>query len=340
MAAVRSPALPPLRAARHIALLVFDGLSPFHFSVPWLVFGEDRSDLGVPRFTLRVCAAEPGPLRSAMGLTVTAEAGLQGLRGADIVIVPSWRDVGERPPAQVLKALQAAHARGAIIVGLCLGAFVLAEAGLLDGRRATTHWHWAGTFRERFPQVELEADVLYVDEGQVVTSAGTAAGLDCCLHLLRRICGPEIANRVARRLVIAPHRAGGQAQFIEEPVARSASGDRLGAVLAWAAAHLREPHSIDSLAQRAAMSRRTFTRQFQKSTGSSVLQWLLQQRLAAACRLLERGTQSVEAVADAVGFGSAVSLRQHFARAYGVSPHAWRRQFRAPEAVPAARRAA
>jgi transcriptional regulator GlxA family with amidase domain len=318
----------PLAEARNIAILAFDGVSPFHFAVPLLVFGEDRQELGVPRFQLRVCAAEAGPLRSGVGLTLAPSSGLRGLNSADIVIVPSWRNVHERPPQEVLVALQRAHRRGATIVGLCLGAFVLAEAGLLDGKTATTHWHWAAAFRERFPQVRLEPDVLYVDEDRILTSAGTAAGIDCCLYLLQCICGSQVANRVARRLVIAPHRAGGQAQFIEEPVPQSAAGDRLGSVLAWAASRLQEQHSIDSLAQRAVMSRRSFTRHFQKATGASVLQWLLQQRLAAACRLLEGGTQSVEAIATAVGFGSAVSLRQHFLRAYGLSPQAYRRQFR------------
>ena len=324
----------PLAQARNIAVLVFDRVSLFHFSVPLLVFGEDREELGVPRFNLRVCASEPGPLRSAVGLTVMPTSGLRGLQSADIIIVPGWREVNERPSAEVLLALQRAYRRGATIVGLCLGAFVLAEAGLLDGKTATTHWNWAAAFRERFPQVRLEPDVLYVDEGRILTSAGTAAGLDCCLHLLQRICGARVANRVARRLVIAPHRAGGQAQFVEEPMPQSAAGDRLGAVLAWAAGHLRESHSIESLAQRAAMSRRSFTRHFQKATGASVLQWLLQKRLAAASRLLEDGTQPVEAIATAVGFGSAASLRQHFMRSYGLSPQAYRRQFRPSEATP------
>ncbi len=316
----------PLAGARRIALLVFEGLSPFHLSVPWLVFGEDRGELGVPRFALRLCAMEPGaPPWPGLGKPV----GLAALRDADVVIVPSWRDVNERAPEPVLRALRRAHARGATVVGLCLGAFVLAQAGLLDGRTATTHWHWAETFRRQFPQVRLDADVLYVDEGRIITSAGTAAALDCCLHLLRRVCGTQAANRVARRLVVAPHRAGGQAQFIEEPVPTSPTGDRLGAVLAWAGAHLDQPLAIATLARRAAMSRRTFTRQFHKATGTSVLQWLLQQRLRAACQLLEGGTQSVEVVATRAGFGSAVAMRQHFVRAYGVPPQAYRRQFQA-----------
>lgn len=319
----------PLEEARIIAVLAFDGVSPFHLSVPLLVFGEDRRDLGVPRFQLRVCSTQAGPVRSLMGMQVNASHGLRGLQTADIIIVPSWRDTQEPPSREILEALQRAYRRGATIVGLCLGAFVLAEAGLLDGRSATTHWHWAAAFRGRFPLVRLDEEVLYVDEGRLLTSAGTAAGLDCCLHLLRRICGAEAANRVARRLVIAPHRSGGQAQFIEKPMPASPAGHRLGAVLDWVGAHLGESHSIDSLAQRAAMSRRTFTRHFQKYTGSSVHQWLLQQRLSAAARLLEGGTQSVETIATAAGFGSVVALRQQFVRTYGVSPQAYRRQFQA-----------
>lgn len=317
----------PLRKARKIAVVAFEGLSPFHLSVPHLVFGEDRQALGVPRFTLTVCGERRGAIRCASGLSVNAGATYAALERADVVIVPSWSMKSPAPP-RLLAALQRARAAGATVVGLCLGAFVLAEAGLLDGRRATTHWHWAGEFRARFPDVRLEPQVLYIDDGNgLVTSAGTAAGLDCCLHLLRRICGAETANKVARRIVIAPHRAGGQAQFVEEPVPRSPVGERLASTLDWALAHLHQAHSIDALAKRAALSRRTFTRQFQKATGESTLQWLLKQRLAAAARLLEGGTQSVEAIAGAVGFGSAASLRQHFTRAYGVSPQGFRQQF-------------
>jgi transcriptional regulator GlxA family with amidase domain len=205
----------PAKSGCRIAVVAFDGISPFHLSVPCLVFGEDRRELGVPRFALQVCAAETGPLRTSAGFSIAAGAGLAALRRCDMVIVPSWRDAAEVAPKELLAALRAAHRRGAQIVGLCLGAFVLAEAGLLEDRTATTHWHWAGEFAARFPHVRLDPEVLYVDEGDVVTSAGTAAGLDCCLHLLRQRCGAEAANRVARRLVVAPHRQGGQAQFIE-----------------------------------------------------------------------------------------------------------------------------
>jgi transcriptional regulator GlxA family with amidase domain len=323
------PAADPLREVREIALVISEGLPAFHLCVPLLVFAEDRRDIGVPRFRVTICSERRGPVQCGSGLTIMAKGSPAAIERAPLVIVPGW-DMNRQPPAAALQALRRAHARGATVVGLCLGAFVLAQAGLLDGRRATTHWHWADTFRSRYPAVELRPEVIYVDEGEgVITSAGTAAGLDCCLHVMRRICGAEIANRVARRIVIAPHRAGSQAQFVEEPLPRSPVGERLGSVLEWAASRLGESHTIDSLAARAALSRRTFTRQFQKATGVSMLQWLLQRRLAAACRLLEGGTQSVEAIAQEVGFGSVASLRHHFPRTYGVSPNAFRRQFRA-----------
>ena len=312
---------------RRIAVVAFDGISPFHLSVPCLVFGEDRSDIGVPRFDFAVCAAGPGPLTTSAGFRIETSHGLAALRGADVVVVPSWRDVDERPPQALLDALAAAHRRGATVVGLCLGAFVLAEAGLLDGRAATTHWHWAPAFASRYPQVRLDARVLYVDEDRVVTSAGTAASIDCCLHLLRGWCGAALANRVARRLVVAPHRTGGQAQFIEEAIAQTGRGDRMTDLLQWLQARLEQPHGIDALAKRLAMSRRSFTRHFQRATGTTLVQWLTWQRLARASQLLEASDLSVEAIAVDSGFGSPVSLRQHFAARYGVSPMAYRRQF-------------
>ncbi len=311
-----------------VAVVAFDGISPFHLSVPCMVFGPDMSGAGVPRFELRVCAVEPGPLRTTAGFGIVAPRGLSALAGAGIVIVPSWRDPLERPPEALLRALRAAHRRGARIVGLCLGAFVLAEAGLLDGRPATTHWALVPSFAQRYPQVQLRPDVLYVDDGDVLTSAGTAAGIDCCLHLLRTLHGADAAARVARRMVVAPHRQGGQAQYIEQPVAQSHADDRLSGVLEWALKHLNHAHSLDALAQRAVMSRRTFTRHFRQATGTTVGQWLLNQRLARAQRLLETTDRAIDVVAGDAGFGSAVSLRQHFAAAFNTSPSGYRRQFR------------
>jgi transcriptional regulator GlxA family with amidase domain len=315
-------------APRVIAAVAFDGISPFQVAVPGLVFGEDRRELGVPRLDFRLCTIASKTLRTSVGFTIEATHTLAGLRQADVVIVPSWHSVAVTPPVPLLDALRAAHRRGATVVGLCTGAFALAAAGLLDGRRATTHWFWAPAFAERFPAVELDPSVLYVDDDRVVTSAGIAAGLDCCLHLLRQWCGAEVANRVARRLVLAPHRRGGQAQFIEQPVPPAGADARLQDLLSWLLRHIDQRHELDALARRVAMSRRTFTRQFQKTTGTSVLQWLTHQRLTLAGRLLETTDRPVESVAADAGFGSALSLRQHFAARYGVSPAAYRRQYR------------
>jgi transcriptional regulator GlxA family with amidase domain len=311
-----------------VAVVAFNGIIPFHLSVPCIVFGEDRRACGVPPFDLRVCAAEPGALATTAGFTITAPHGLDAIDGADIVVVPSWRDPDEAPPAALLNALRAAHARGAQLVGLCLGAFVLAEAGVLDGRPATTHWAWADAFARRYPSVKLDPGVLYVDDGNILTSAGTAAGIDCCLHVLRKLCGAQAASYTARRLVVPPHRQGSQAQFIEQPIATDARDCRLTELLDWVRANPREPHTLDSLAGRALMSRRTFTRRFRQATGTTVSAWLLATRLARAQQMLEMTEQSVDAIADAAGFGSTVSMRQHFADALKTSPSAYRREFR------------
>lgn len=314
---------PPLHT---VAVLAFQGISPFHLSVPCVVFGESLP--GVPPYAVRVCALEEGPLDTNAGFSLKAQWGLDGLEGADTVIVPSWRDPGEPAPQALRDALVAAHRRGAQIIGLCLGAYVLAQAGLLHGRRATTHWAYADDFARRHPTVELDARVLYVQDGPVLTSAGTSAAIDCCLHVLRQQWGVEAANRVARRLVAAPHRQGGQAQYIEHPLPATARNVRLASLLDWVRAHLEQPHSVDSLAQRAHMSRRTFTRQFSQLVGVPVAQWLLQERLGRAQQLLESSSESVEAVALRTGFGSPVSMRQQFRKNFGVSPSQWRATFR------------
>ncbi|EDZ98988.1 transcriptional regulator, AraC family [Burkholderia sp. H160] len=314
---------------RHVvAVVAFDRISPFHLSVPCVVFGEDRRDGGVPAFDFRVCAAETGALATTAGFSIALTHGLEALADAHTIIVPSWRDPDEPPPAALLDALRAAHARGALLVGLCLGAFVLAAAGILDGRPASTHWAWADDFARRYPRVRLDPDVLYVDDGNVLTSAGTAAGLDCCLHVLRKICGARAANHVARRLVVSPHRQGGQAQYVQQPMPPNPRGDRLSGLLDWVSGNLATPHTLDTLAARALMSRRTFTRRFRLATGTTVGAWLLAQRLALAQQLLESTDESVEAIAANAGFGSAASLRQHFGDAFRTSPTAWRREFR------------
>jgi transcriptional regulator GlxA family with amidase domain len=322
----------PRRPARlqtdppEVAVVAFDRISSFHLSVPCVVFGERFP--GLPPFRLSVCAWEPGPLATTGGFEINVHHGLEAIARADTVIVPSWRDADEPVPAALCDALRAAHARGAQVVGLCLGAYALAEAGLLDGRRATTHWAYARHFAARYPQVEVHPEVLYVADGSLLTSAGTAAGLDCCLHIVRERNGAEAANTLARILVTPPHRQGGQAQFIEQPLPGTQRDSRLAGLLDRVRRTLEEPHTLDSLAEQALMSRRSFTRHFRQLTGTTVGQWLLAERLALVQRLLETTDHSVERIAQLAGLGSPESLRHHFRRALGVSPSTWRRTFR------------
>jgi transcriptional regulator GlxA family with amidase domain len=312
-----------------VAVIAFDGMTPFHLSVPCLVFGGRPGADARSRFALTVCGAgSASPLTTSAGFGIVPGHGLEALRDADIVVMPAWYDDCRPAPPALLDALRAAHARGACIVALCLGAFPVAEAGLLDGRTVATHWALAAELARRHPRVKVDPDVLYVDDGDVLTSAGVAAGIDCCLHLMRRLCGADAANHVARMLVVAPHRQGGQAQFIERPLPVSPSDGRLSAVLEWVTRHLGEEHGIDDLAQRAAMSRRNFTRHFRQATGTSFKQWLLAQRLAHARWMLETSDAAVEVVAQQAGFGSALSLRQHFRAALQTSPAAYRKAFR------------
>jgi transcriptional regulator GlxA family with amidase domain len=309
-----------------IAVVAFDQISPFHLSVPCVVFGEAHP--GMPLFNFKVCATEPGPINTTAGFSLGINHGLSVLKTADTIIVPSWRDPTERPPESLLNALLVAQRRGAQIVGLCLGAYVLAEAGLLDGRRATTHWAYAQDFAQRYPLINVDADVLYVEDENILTSAGTAAGIDCCLHMVRQQYGAESANSVARRLVVPPHRQGGQAQFIEQPIPTSARSSRLSEVIDWVRSNLDQAHTVDSLANRALMSRRTFTRQFRQLMGMTVVEWLHAERLSLSQRLLESSEYSIDAISALVGFGSPESLRLHFRRAFGVSPIAWRATFK------------
>ena len=313
----------------HVVVVAYQQISPFHLAVPCTVFGEDLARLGAPRYRLTVCAAEPGPLQTPAGFSLGIAHGLEALAEADTIVVPAWRNPAEPAPPALLEALHDAHARGVRLVGLCLGAVVLAQAGLLDGRRASTHWVFMDDVAALHPRVQLQRDVLYVEDGTLLTSAGTAAAIDCCLHLVRQDHGAEVASRVARRMVVAPHRQGGQAQYIEQPLPVTCGDDRLAAVLEWAAFHLAEPLGIDALADRARMSRRTFTRHFRAATGTTFNQWLLEQRLARAQRLLETSDSALDRVAQHAGFGSTVSLRSHFSRAFGVSPAAYRRTFHA-----------
>ncbi|WP_205743321.1 helix-turn-helix domain-containing protein [Geobacter sp. FeAm09] len=314
--------------ATTIAVIAFDEISPFHLSVPCMVFGEERDTPDGPRFNLLVCAAGRRVLRSSAGFEIRAQHTLRDAEQADIVIVPSWRDTDELPPERLLHFLAGAHQHGATVVGLCLGTFVLAAAGLLDNRPATTHWGWADDLARRYPSIVVKPDVLYVDDGDVITSAGAAAGIDCCLHILRRLHGAEAAGRVARRMVVPPHRQGGQAQYIEMPISVTSGEDRFSRNLEWVQRHLDQAHSIDTLADRFMMSRRSFTRRFRRMTGTTVGAWLLGQRLALAQRLLEATSTPIAMIAQQAGFGSEASLRQHFSRELQTSPFRYRREFR------------
>jgi len=313
---------------RNIAVIAFEGITPFHLSVPCLVFGSHVAGIDTMAFDITVCAPRAGPLATSAGFSISTNADLTAVDEADIIVMPSWHADGRSAPDNLLDSLRRGHARGAIIVGLCLGAFPLAQAGLLDGRTVATHWASAELLAKRYPRVNVDQHVLYVDDGDILSSAGVAAGLDCCLHLLRRLCGAEVANRVAKHILVAPHRDGGQAQFIERPVPDDAAAGRFAQLLDWVGAHLHEEHSIDMLAERAAMSRRNFTRHFRLATGTSFKQWLQSQRLIHAQRLLEMGEASIEQVAHASGFGTALSLRQHFKAVLRTSPSDYRKRFR------------
>lgn len=311
-----------------VAVLAFDGVSLFHLSVPGIVFGVQPPPRGMPPYQVGYCATTPGRVRCDPGMDLEVPDGLDVLVGADILVVPAWNHPELAAPVALTDALRLAHARGAQIIGLCLGAFVLGDAGLLDGRPATTHWACRELFARRFPKTHFHPDVLYVGDGKVVTSAGTVAAIDCCLHILRLRHGADVANRVARLLVTPPHRQGGQAQYIEQPVPALASEARLPGVLEWARAHLSEPLSLDAMADVARMSRRTFTRRFREATGMTVNKWLSAERIGRAQQLLETTDLSIEQVAAEAGFGTSLSLRQHFASQLRTSPSSYRRTFR------------
>ena len=308
-----------------VAVLAYDGVNAFELGMAIEVFGLSKFE--PHSYRVVICATEPRRRLSASGgIALVADAGLEALKRASTIIVPGWQNIAERPPESLLTALKKAHARGARIASICSGAFVLAAAGLLDGRTATTHWANVEALAQRYPRVRVEPDVLYIDDGDVLTSAGLAAGLDLCLHIVRRDHGAEIANRVARRLVIAPHRDGGQAQFIQRPL--QVEGDPLKPVLSWAQKHVADDLSVEALAERARMSRRTFIRRFGEIVGTTPGEWVLHLRLDRARGLLEASRLTIDQVAAAVGFGSTDALRHHFRQRLYISPARYRSSFR------------
>jgi AraC family transcriptional activator FtrA len=313
------------RDPRRVAALAYDDLCTFEFGIVVEMFGLPRPELGVDWYHFEVCGLERGPIRAMGGIRVEVRRGLRSLRRAGTIVIPGWH-ADEPPPEPLLNALRSAYAAGARLVSICSGVFVLAATGLLDGKRATTHWRYVERLTSLYPNIKVEPDVLYVDEGSILTSAGSAAGIDLCLHIVRRDYGAEIANRVARRLVMPPHREGGQAQYVQETI-RGDGGGGLAPVLEWAQSHLGRALTVEDLARKAAMSPRTFARRFREQTGTTPHQWLMHQRLLAAQRRLERTEDGIDRVAEAVGLQTAATLRQQFGRVLGTTPTAYRRRF-------------
>ena len=309
-----------------VVALAYDGLCTFEYGVAVELFGLPRPEMGQAWYRFATAAVEPGELRGLGGVRIVADGGLELLAQASVVVAPGWRGIEAPVPAPLVDALRAAHAGGARLMSICSGVFVLAATGLLDGRRATTHWRYAEALRRRHPRVEVQPDVLYVDEGDVLTSAGSAAGLDLGLHLIRRDFGPEAANTVARRLVVPPHRDGGQAQFVQRPVPVVHEASRLSPILDRMRSDLARPHTIKALAATAGMSERTFLRRFEAATGATPARWLLAERLNRARDLLETSPAGIEQVAQAVGLG-APALRHHFRRQFATTPGAYRARF-------------
>ena len=318
---------------RTVSVLAFDGMSIFETGIVTEVFGLPRPEFDIPWYELTICAETPGPVRVVGGATLHTEHGLDTFAVAGTLIVPGVPDVHADPSPALVAALRDAHRRGARIMSICSGAFALAGAGLLDGRRATTHWRYADALRRRHPAVQVDADVLYIAEDRVLTSAGSAAGLDLCLHVVRLDHGPAIANAVARRLVVQPHRDGGQAQFVEAPVAADPEDARVSRSMEWALANLTEAITVDVLARRAHMSTRTYLRHFTRATGTTPIRWLIDRRVHASLALLETTRAPIEVIATAVGFETAVTYRHHFAQAMKTSPSAYRRAFRIQDPV-------
>ena len=309
-----------------VAILAYDGLCTFEFGIAVEIFGLTRPEFDFPWYQHQIVAVDDGPMRAMGGIQVLADGGMPLLETARTIIVPGWRDRQAPVPEALLVALRLAHARGARLLSICSGVFVLAATGLLDGHRATTHWRYTSELAERFPNILVDPDVLYVDSGQLITSAGSAAGIDACLHLVARDFGTQVANSVARRLVMSPQRTGGQAQFIPAPVSASPRSD-LSRVMQWARERLHQPLEVRDLASEAAMSERTFLRRFTEASGLSPKTWLQHQRLARSRELLESTSANTEQIAERCGYRSVESFRVAFRSVVGVPPSVYRERF-------------
>jgi transcriptional regulator GlxA family with amidase domain len=319
---------------KDVAVVVLDGFTPFELGVVCEVFGTDRTDEGLPGYDFAVVAGEPGPLRSEAGFSLQTPFGLDRLETADLIAVPASGDARCQRgdwPEPLLGALRRAVGRGSRVLSVCTGAFALGAAGLLDGRACTTHWRHSERLARLYPAAKVDPSVLYIDADPVITSAGTAAGIDACLYLLRKEHGSRVANAVARRMVVPPHRDGGQAQFVDRPVAEPAC-DTLGEVIEWMQRNVDRIVTVDQLARLAAMSPRTFARRFVQETGTTPQRWLIGQRILLAQQLLEDTDETVDVIAERAGFGNAATFRHHFRAWRATSPHAYRRTFRESKA--------
>ncbi len=312
---------------RNVAVAVLDRTAPFELGVLCEAFGTDRTSDGFPGYDFAVCSPGGRPVSSRSSFSITPSHDLDRLDEADLVAVPAvQREYAVAPPELIAK-LRAAHDRGARVISVCSGAFILGQAGLLDGRQCTTHWRYAGELQRMYPSAKVDPNVLYVEDSGIYTSAGTAAGLDLCLHIIRQEHGSEVATMMARRMVVPPHRDGGQAQFIQSPLP-PIPDTSLQPLLTWLVEHVDVDHSIEDLARRVHMSPRTFARKFRDETGSTPHRWIVGQRVLFAQELLERSDHGMEVVADRSGFGSAANLRHHFTRVRGLTPQAYRATFR------------
>jgi AraC family transcriptional activator FtrA len=325
MTPLPAPSTPELTGPLVVAL-AYDGLCTFEYAIAAEIFGLSRPEMGTGWYRFATAAVEPGPLRAHGGLRFEVDGGLELLDVADLIIVPGWKGIAIPVPQALAAALQAAHARGARLASICSGAFVLAATGLVDGQRAATHWRYAEALARAYPEVTVDASVLYAETGRVFTSAGSAAGIDLMLHIVRGDFGPDAANAVARRLVVPAHRSGGQAQFVDRPVPRHA-GSRLAPVLDMIRDDLARRWSIADMARAAAMSERSFLRRFAEATGTAPGAWLARVRIEEVRRLLETSSAPVDEIARIVGFGSATNLRQHFRAATGLAPRDYRERF-------------
>ncbi|MHA1055511.1 transcriptional regulator FtrA [Enterobacter mori] len=310
-----------------VVVLAYDGLCTFEFGVAVEIFGLPRPEMGESWYRFAVAGVDEGELRATGGIRILADGDLSLLEHADLILVPGWRGIDAAVPDALCDALRRASARGCQLLSICSGVFVLAATGLLNGRKATTHWRYIEALKTRYPAIDVVEDVLYQDEGDILTSAGSAAGIDLCLHVVRRDYGMVAANRVARRLVIPPHRDGSQTQQLSRPVAQLRESQRLGQLFDFLHQHLALTHTVDSLARRVGMSQRTFLRRFQDATGTTPTRWLLNERLLRAKDYLENSKLSIDSIAEQTGFGQAATLRHHFRQHFALSPARYRKQF-------------